>query len=282
MTRSSTQVPQPPYPVELIADLHADNLPPAVESQLWPLVRRDPDAVEVLHALDRVTDQLRALGKDSSARSTMPADIAARMNEALELPNLPEQATPIATVHQLPVQADPALEPVPAAGAQYSPYDPAFADAEFGVRHRKRRRILFASAVAATAAAVVVAVSVSLVALRSSESSAPAVALPAQDKNDTSVVDLGTDLSPTTLLSALGRHDEHGLTSDKATLSGCLAASGVPADRPLLGSTRVRFHDKDAVLLLVAGPKTPQITALVVGPTCSAAQPQLMAKTDIG
>lgn len=283
MTRSSMNVPQPPYPVELIADLHADNLPPAVESRLWPLVRRDPDAVEVLHALDRVTDRLRALGTESSGETAIPADIAARLNNALHLPTLEQHSVPVATVHQLPVHPiEP--DPLPVAGAQYSPHDPALADtyADFGDRYRRRRRVLFASAVAATAAAAVVAVTVSTVALRHSEPAAPAVALPAHDTSDTSVVDLGNDLTPATLLSALGRHDEHGLTSDKAMLGECLAASGIDASRPLLGSTSVRFHGKDGVLLLVAGPHTPQITALVVGPTCNAAQPQVMAKTDIG
>ena len=51
--------------------------------RLWPLVRNDPQAMAVIDALDRVTDQLGALGRDHSVSTPIPADVADRINRAL-------------------------------------------------------------------------------------------------------------------------------------------------------------------------------------------------------
>ncbi|NUS42932.1 MAG: hypothetical protein HOQ24_04495, partial [Mycobacteriaceae bacterium] len=72
MTRH--QAPQPPYPTELLADLHADNLPTEVAAQLWPRVRQDPDAMSVITALDAVQDRLHALGQDHNVATPIPDD----------------------------------------------------------------------------------------------------------------------------------------------------------------------------------------------------------------
>ncbi len=41
-------VPEPPFSADLLAELHADNLPPDVADKLWPVVLRDPEAVRIL------------------------------------------------------------------------------------------------------------------------------------------------------------------------------------------------------------------------------------------
>jgi hypothetical protein len=94
-TRSD--VPQPPYSAELIADLHADNLPPEIAGQLWPLVQRDAEAMRTMHALDRVSDELKALGRDHSVATTIPHDVAERLDKVLNLASEGQ----VATVHQL-------------------------------------------------------------------------------------------------------------------------------------------------------------------------------------
>ncbi|HKN95701.1 MAG TPA: hypothetical protein VJX10_01190, partial [Pseudonocardiaceae bacterium] len=48
----------PPWPVDVLADLHAGALDPAVSDDLWSRVRRDPDAVTVLAALDATRAEL--------------------------------------------------------------------------------------------------------------------------------------------------------------------------------------------------------------------------------
>src|SRR5574340_986246 len=40
-------LPDPPYSPDLLADLHAGNLPESVALRLWPLARRDPAAAAV-------------------------------------------------------------------------------------------------------------------------------------------------------------------------------------------------------------------------------------------
>lgn len=75
--------PQPPYPVELLAELHADNLPPDLTAQLWQAVRSDPEARRVLSALDMVSERLREHGKDLTVETPIPADVAARIERAI-------------------------------------------------------------------------------------------------------------------------------------------------------------------------------------------------------
>ncbi|MDY6809391.1 MAG: hypothetical protein SW127_10275 [Actinomycetota bacterium] len=54
----SSPYPQPPYPVDLLADLHADALPPDVAAHIRSRLTDDPHARSVLEALDRTTQDL--------------------------------------------------------------------------------------------------------------------------------------------------------------------------------------------------------------------------------
>ncbi|KOV88884.1 hypothetical protein [Nocardia sp. NRRL S-836] len=68
----------PPWSVDLIADLHAGVLPPEVAAQLRPRVEADPEAREVLQALDATLADLEALPP-----IPMPDHVAARIDAAL-------------------------------------------------------------------------------------------------------------------------------------------------------------------------------------------------------
>src|SRR4051794_41021388 len=81
--RTARAVPQPPYSTDLLADLHADNMPAEVSEQLWPVVRRDPEAIRFLHSLDDVTAELRALGLDERIIHPIPTEVAARLDRVL-------------------------------------------------------------------------------------------------------------------------------------------------------------------------------------------------------
>jgi hypothetical protein len=50
----------------------------------------------------------------------------------------------------------------------------------------------------------------------------------------------------------------------------------------VLGSTNTTFQGKDAVLILLTGPRPHKISALVVGIGCTTDDPQQLALTDIG
>ncbi|RAS68097.1 hypothetical protein C8D87_102160 [Lentzea atacamensis] len=68
----------PPWSVDLIADLHAGVLPPEVAAQLRPRVEADPEAREILQALDATLEDLHALPP-----IPMPDHVAARIDAAL-------------------------------------------------------------------------------------------------------------------------------------------------------------------------------------------------------
>ncbi|MGW4578890.1 hypothetical protein ACWELP_09335 [Rhodococcus aetherivorans] len=78
------ELPRPPYSADLLADLHAGVLDDDVTAELWPAVRRDPDAMAVIAALDSVSRRLRALGAAEDVESPpIPPEVAARIDAAL-------------------------------------------------------------------------------------------------------------------------------------------------------------------------------------------------------
>lgn len=241
---SDAALPEPPYSEDLLADLHAGVLPEAVSDRLWPLVRSDPQAMAVIDALDRVTDQLGALGRDHSVSTPIPAEIADRINRALAA----ERDTP----------------------------------AEATVVPLARRRKWAAAAAGTFAAAAAVVVAVAVVVPDGRESDPPPVALPGSETSQPpAVLDLGSDLDSGRLLTVIGSR-QLGPLADPDRLEDCLRANGIDPGRALLGSGEVRVDSVPGILLLVAAPRPPQITALVVGHECGAGDPATIAVTDIG
>ncbi|QSE81212.1 hypothetical protein [Rhodococcus koreensis] len=241
---SDAALPEPPYSEDLLADLHAGVLPESVGDRLWPLVRSDPQAMAVIDALDRVTDQLGALGRDHSVSTPIPADIADRINRALAA----ERDTP----------AEATVVPI------------------------ARRRKWAAAAAGTFAAAAAVVVAVAVVVPDGRESEPPPVALPSSETSQApEVLDLGSDLDSGRLLTVIGSR-QLGPLEDPDQLAECLRANGIDPARALLGSGEVRLDGVPGVLLLVAAPRPPQITALVVGRECGAGDPATIAVTDIG
>ncbi|PXX65689.1 hypothetical protein DFR70_104754 [Nocardia tenerifensis] len=262
---ATRSVPQPPFSAELLADLHADNVSPELREQLWPAVRRDGDALRFVHALDDVSAELRALGRSDRIIHAMPDDIAARLEEFVDGFDLNEEPTEAgATIYQLPVFA----QPENAEGTAVS--KPPAAPISLDDRRRGRLRYLTA---AAAAVAVVACASIALTAVRGTDS-AP-VAQPTSD-----VAQFGDELNAPAMLSALGRNDATGLLSNPAARERCVRANGL--DRTILGSNNIRYQDRDAVLILLTGPRSPKITALVVGTGCTTADPQRLTVQDIG
>jgi hypothetical protein len=78
----------PPWSVDLLADLHAGALDPRTEAELRPLVENDPEAREILAALDATLDDLHNLPP-----IPMPRHVAERIDAALA-----EEARPVAPV----------------------------------------------------------------------------------------------------------------------------------------------------------------------------------------
>ncbi|WP_306363424.1 hypothetical protein [Nocardia sp. CC227C] len=284
-------VPQPPYSPELLADLHAGNMPDQLSRRLWPQVRRDPNAMRYLRSLDRVNGDLRALGRDERVVHPMPAEVTARLERVIDdLANTPDPSERMATVHRLhPDRATPAATaPMPAVPPfdtgelTATDLDPISDDTietdgdsdDFDDAPREpapwTTRLRWITA-AAAAVALLAGAFVAADALRGNDT-AP--------KADPAPLRLTEDLSSTTVLSALGRYDATGPLAARETLTGCLAAAGL--DRAILGSRDVVFGGQNAALVLLTGPEAPAITAVVLGADCTPDDPRVLANTDIG
>ncbi|WP_040785120.1 hypothetical protein [Nocardia pneumoniae] len=261
----ATRVPRPAFTAELLADLHADNVAPQQRAQLWPAVSRDPQALRYLRSLDEVSAELRALGCDERIIHPMPADVAARLTQFVDELDPPEgPAARDGAIHSVPTDesdGEPTASESPL--AQPVPLD-----------DRRRGRFRW-SAAAAAAILAVTGVGAVVSTLRGGDDPTPPIAQPTPGNDD-----LGEELTATVALSALGRHTVTGSLANPAALNRCVQANGL--ERTVLGSTDITFQGRNAVLILLSGPRPPSITALVVGTGCGTGDPQRRAVQDIG
>ncbi len=287
---AARSAPQPPFSTDLLADLHADNVAPDLSDQLWPQVRRDPEALRFLCSLDDVTTELRNLGQQPAILHPMPTQVTARLDALLDQlscgnaaiatdPAAPdvEPAEHVATVHRLPLarpaQGPPRTHPLPVLDVEAD--DTEVSGDETAPLRADRRRWRWLAA----AAAAVVVVGASLIAVdavRSQQS--PPTALPTQQPGDN--VQISDDLPVSQLLGAMGRRDLSGPLADHAALAGCVTAAGL--DRSVLGAMNATYHGQAAVLILLTGPNSPKITALIVGRDCGPGNPHVLVTQDIG
>ncbi|MFD4429825.1 hypothetical protein [Nocardia sp. NPDC058497] len=242
-------MPQPPFPSELLADLHADNLAPELREQLWPTVSTDPDALRYLNQLDEVNAHLRRLGNDERVMHRMPDDVADRMFRFVAELDAGDGPTERLTPPELPAEPPVSL-----------------------ARYRSRRRMGLLAAAAATVA--VLAGAGAVVGTLDTTDGTPTAA------KFTEPATPGDELTTAAALSALGKREVRGPLADDAALTRCVQANGI--DRAVLGASSITFRGTDAVLVLVVGPAPPTITALVVGASCTTGTPEQLALRDIG
>ncbi|MGC4988494.1 hypothetical protein [Nocardia salmonicida] len=255
----SRSVPQPPFPSELLADLHADNLAPEVREQLWPVVRTDVDALHYLNKLDEVNTHLRTLATDERVTHRMPDDVADRMFRFVA--QLDAGDGPTDRITPLSAAQAPAVEPVPTADEAPISLD----------RYRSRRRLGLLAAAAATVAVLAGAGAVfsTFDTTDGTPTAAPFTEPAAAD-----------ELTTAAALRTLGKRDVVGPLADEAALTRCVQANGI--DRAVLGASNITFRGSDAVLVLVQGAEAPTITALVVGTGCTTGTPEQLTLRDIG
>ncbi|MGW4479900.1 hypothetical protein [Rhodococcus triatomae] len=223
-----------------------------------------PDLLADLHGgvlPDDEAARLRsAVAADPDARAVLAAFDRVRSDlAALRTDPAPAPAAPEAVMTRIRAALDAAEAPAPVTDLA-----------------ARRRRLSIGFAAAAAALAVLGGVGVA--ALRTGAQDVPpdesVLAHPA-------TVDLGDNLPPAALLGVVG-HSEPGAYADADRRGECLRANGIDASSPILGSTTVTLRGTAGVLLLLPGPTPPTITALVVGNSCSATNPDTIARTDIG
>ncbi|MFD5808973.1 hypothetical protein [Rhodococcus aetherivorans] len=248
------ELPRPPYSADLLADLHAGVLDDDVTAELWPAVRRDPDAMAVIAALDSVSRRLRALGAAEDVESPpIPPEVAARIDAALTA-----DAAARRRRRWLLAAAGTGAAAAVAIG---------FAVTAHGAGRPDAAAPMAAPAAAAPAAAAP--------ASAAPASAAPASAAPASAAPGADVLD------PATWRAMIGASDP-GPLSDHAVLRECLEANGIDESRPLLGSRTIRFDGREAVALVLGDAASPRLTALVVGTGCGASDPATLVIRQIG
>jgi hypothetical protein len=254
----------PPYSLDLLADLHAGALDDALAARLSPLAHADRDAARVLDALDATVRQLN----EHAARTPsvpVPAAVAARIDDAL------------AALAEQPL---PATQPRP-------PTNVAAA------RARRPRASYLGIGVLATAAAAAAVFALNA-GLGSPDLSGPpradgpqapvraGTAPPAAASSAAATpLDLGSGAPGPQALTAIGKEDL-GPLSDRAALGGCLQANGIAANSQLIGASQVTLNSRRGILLLLPTGRAAVFTALVVGPECSAQNPATRSRVEIG
>ncbi|HEX5114761.1 MAG TPA: hypothetical protein VFW65_06140 [Pseudonocardiaceae bacterium] len=236
----------PPWPVDVLADLHAGALDPAVSDDLWPRVRHDPDALAVLAALDATRAELA--GVAARPAPPMPEHLAARLDAAV--------AAEARTAFRPP--APPPVAPPTAPVVDLA-------------KARKRRNQRWGWAAGALAAAAAVAVVVIAVPRGGSPVTGEAAAPPQQ-------LTAG-QLNGATLASALGRSD-YGPLSDQGRRSACLTANHVTGQP--VGGMRVTLNGEPGVLMVLTTGQTARYRLLVVGRNCAAGTPDELANVVVG
>lgn len=242
-------LPTHPYSLELLADLHAGALPESVSAQLWPLVRQDPDAMDVLTALDAVTARLAAAGRGSAQGEPLPPEVAERIDRALA-----------EAAHESGVEATNVVTLV----------------------SRKRGvRFAIAAGVAATVALGVVVTAVVVNSATSSGEVAQDLVAEAPPADSPALVVDSDSLDASVAYEVMANRETNDLLASGA-LPGCLAANGFDSSTSVLGSARVELDGQRGVMLVLPKPdQQTGLTLLAVDTTCGLGHPGVLVRRDI-
>jgi hypothetical protein len=232
-----------PITLEQLADLQAGLLDAAAAAALRQRIRADPDAAEMLVALDGVRRHLAHLGTDHASAPDVPAGVTAPVVAALQ-----------------------------AAAPQRSPREPAHS-----VRHAPRWQAL--ALVAGVGAAVVGAVLGGMTLTREPAPTRPAG--PTAESITVSRPPGDVPLSNPQIIGLLSRSPDYGPLADPERRASCLSGLGYSAATAVLGAQPVDMHGRPAVLMVVAADTPTTVLVLVVEPGCNSAHTGLLASTRV-
>ncbi|MER6989411.1 hypothetical protein ABT337_14380 [Saccharopolyspora hirsuta] len=256
-----TGAPQgPPWSLDLLADLHAGVLDEQTAEELRSQVQDDPEAREILAALDATSAELAELPP-----LTIPEDVSARIDAALE-----NEVRAWAEQQQAAAPAAPPAEQ----GGQVIDFAAA--------KQRRRRRFTLGAGlvgVAAAAAAVVFSVLPT-----NTESGVPQAQPPSPAPGGKPPLALQggeVNLSGAQFAETLTRQDYLGALSDPQQLLGCLQANGVSSGKPL-GAREITLDGKPAQLMVLPTGETGQFRLLAVAPDCGPNNPAKISDSTFG
>jgi hypothetical protein len=232
----------PPWSVDLLAELHAGALDPRTEAELRPLVENDPEAREILAALDATLDDLHNLPP-----IPMPRHVAERIDAALA-----EEARPTAPV-----------------------IDFAQAKARRAKRLGWGAGLLAAAAVAVGVAVVAIPGSNTAgdggVAQKDNTADKPVTAsATAPGSGDLPAV-RGQDFGP--VFGDVLKAQNYGPLENQEKLADCLRGANITAGKPL-GVSPITLDDKPAVMAILPAGTPGAFRIVVVDPrTCGPDNP---------
>ncbi|WNV91410.1 hypothetical protein [Umezawaea sp. Da 62-37] len=233
----------PPWSVDLLADLHAGVLDAETEAALRPRVESDPDALAVLEALDATLADLSSLPP-----IPMPRDVAERIDAAIA------------------AEARGARPPVVSLN---------------DARQRKNKRLGWGASVLVAAAAAV-GVALVVIPGGGGETTNDAAPPPARSTPapgqaaPTAVPPLavtGQNFGP--IVGDVLKAQNYGPLENQETLVGCLKGGNIPASKPL-GVSPIQLDDRAAVMAILpgGGPKPGAFRIVVLDPkTCGPDNP---------
>lgn len=201
----------PPWSVDLIADLHAGVLPPEVAAQLRPRVEADPEAREILQALDATLADLHALPS-----IPMPDHVAARIDAALAA-----EARPAAPV----VSLDEAR------------------------RRRNRRLGLGSGVLVAAAAAFGIVFAVSPGSKQADPPAAQETPPPTNSNVSAPLAVKSSELGAA--VGDVLKAQNYGPLETPDRLAGCLQGGGIASTSKPLGISPISLDGKDAVMAIL-------------------------------
>lgn len=243
---------RPPLPLDLLADLHAGVLDPAVAAELRQRVAADPKAQAALDALTATVAELAQLPP-----LAIPEQVAARIDAALR-----EESARRHTSGGLPAQpSNGALPPV----------------ADLGAARRRRRGLLVAGGLLTAAAAVAAVVAVAGLPGERTSGTPTAGAVGDQGLAPLTVT---SDNLGTAVDSALATPD-YGPLSSPGRLDACLTALRVTS-ADSVGAREVRLDGKPGVLLVLTTGTAGRFRLVVVEPGCGPADPGVLADQTFG
>ncbi|MEV4600299.1 hypothetical protein AB0K15_23215 [Amycolatopsis sp. NPDC049253] len=237
----------PPWSVDVLADLHAGVLDEHEAARLWPRVQADPEARAIIEALEATTADLAALADEPAP--PMPAEFAARIDQALAAEAASRQAAsfPAAGSAPVPASPEPGVAPVVDLAA---------------ARRRRNKRLGWGAGILTAAAAAIVAIAVTVPGTTQETGTGVAAPAPAGPS-------VGGDGSGAEALlgGAMGVRD-FGPLQDEQHLDACVGAAGLDPDVRPEGIRPVTVDGKPGVLVIYTTGQLAQFRLVAFGADC--------------